>query len=124
MSTDKHEEVTYADDALPRRLVLRVLGAALIIAIALCVLAWGVMTLREHQLRPARRFPEEQLGTPHVVAEVRQAPFEPADPAPSLHEQQRTELGRYRWVDQRREIVAIPIARAMELLLLQPGAQP
>src|SRR5262249_62318530 len=83
MSEPNHfPEVRYADDQVPSGLILRILGAMVAISITLCIVAYLLLSLRESQLRPHHRFPEEQLGAPRPIALVRAALFETAQPRP------------------------------------------
>ncbi len=130
-TTKSHEGehgVTYMDDVVPRRLVLRVLVATGVISVALCVIAYLLLVANERVLRPGRKFPERFLPAPHEVANVRQEPFAPATPASSIGDEERGLLRTYGWVDKRRRLVRIPVERAAELLLdraqHEDGAQP
>lgn len=120
----RHDEVTYMDDIVPRLLILRILAWTVIISVALCVVAYLLWVLRVGQLRPSRKFPEQHLGPPHVVADIRQAPFEVPEPVPALEERQRVLLDTYGWVDRAHGVVRIPVRRAADLLLQQARAKP
>ena len=124
MDEEKHEEVTYMDDIVPRLLVLRVVAWTVIISVVLCVVAYLLLHLRIGQLRPSRRFPEKYLGPPHVVANIRQAPFEMPQPVPDLKESQRVRIDSYGWVDRKNGVVHIPVNRAIELMLQQARQPP
>jgi hypothetical protein len=121
---EKHEEVTYMDDIVPRLLILRILAWTVIISVVLCVIAYLLLKLREHQLRPSGRFPEQYLGPPHMVANVRETPFELPQPVPGLVERQRVLLRSYGWVDRAHGVVRIPVNRAVDLMLRQAQAKP
>src|SRR5690349_14931443 len=111
MSENRQDE-----DLLPAGVILKVLGGVVAAGVALCVIAFLMLKLREHQLRPSRRFPERDLPPPHRVAEIRQEPFEVVPPRPTLIEEQETVLHSYGWVDQSQGLVRIPIDQAMELV--------
>jgi len=119
---ERHEEVGYAAESLPRGLVLRLLAATVIISVALCVIAYLLLRLRESALRPSRSFPEKNLPAPHEVAKVLAAPYEVPLPVPSLKERQRTLVNSYGWVDPSKRVVRIPVRRAMELMLQRQSA--
>lgn len=121
---ERHEEVGYAAEGLPRGLVLRLLVATAIIAISLCVLAYLLLRLRESALRPGGDFPEKDLPAPHEVSRVLAAPYQVPEPVPSLEDRQRTLLGSYGWVDAQTRIVRIPVRRAMELMLQRAEQKP
>ena len=121
---ERHEEVGYAPEGLPRLLVLRLLAATAIISVALCVVAYLLLHLRESALRPSHRFPEKDLPAPHEVSKVLAAPYQVPVPLPSLVDRQRTLVGSYGWVDAQRRIVRIPVRRAMELMLQRAAATP
>jgi hypothetical protein len=123
MEPERHDEVTFMPDRVPRALVLRLLLATVLISIALCVVAYLLLGLRESQLRAGRNFPEQHLGAPHPVAHVRQAPFAAAPSPTPLRQRQRLAVDGYSWVDRPRRIVRIPVKRAVELLLAR-GAPP
>ncbi len=120
---ERHEEVEYHEDLVPRGFVLRVLFATVAIAVTLCVVATLLLHLREHELRPSGKFPEAHLPAPHEVANVRQAPFEGPEPVPTQKEEQRVRLDSYGWVDRAHRVVRIPVKRAAELMLRQAGAE-
>jgi hypothetical protein len=122
---ERHDEVTYMDDVVPRQLVLRVLSCAVVISVVLCVIAYLLLGFHERALRPGRHFPERDLPAPHVVANVRAAPFELPDTTPSLNDDERVLLHSWGWADERKRVVRIPVERAMELLLERSqGEQP
>jgi len=114
---ERHEEVTYMDDVVPRLLVMRALTWTVVIAVTLCVVAYFLLGFDERALRPDRRFPERDLPAPHVVANVRAAPFELPDNMPSLNDDERVLLHSWGWSDEKRRIVRIPVDRAEQLLL-------
>jgi hypothetical protein len=121
---ERHEEVGYAAEALPRGLVLRLLAATVIISVALCVIAYLLLRLRESALRPTRSFPEKNLPAPHEVSKVLAAPYEVPLPVPALKDRQRTLVDTYGWVDRQKRVVRIPVRRAMELMLQRQGTRP
>lgn len=121
---ERHPEVTYMDDLVPRALVLRVLMWTIAIGTTLCVIAYLLLVANERALRPGRKFPERYLPAPHEVANVRQEPFAPAQPTSTIAEDERVLLHSYGWVDQQRRIVRIPVERAAELLLGGPAPRP
>lgn len=118
---ERHEEVTYMDDVVPRVLVLRVLAFTVGISVILCVIAYLLLGLHERSFRPGRHFPERNLPAPHVVANVRAAPFELPDNTPSLKDDERVLLHSWGWADEQKRVVRIPVDRAIELLLEQSG---
>lgn len=122
MEPERHDEVTFMEDIVPHVFVLRIVAWTVIIAVSLCVVAYLLLRLRESQLRPSMAFPEQHLGPPHVVAEVRQAPFEVGRPVPELKERQRVLLHSYGWVDRPHGVIRIPVDRAIDLLLQQTKA--
>ncbi len=115
--TDRHDEVRYADDQVPRGLVLKILFGFVAVGAALCVVAYLLLRLRESQLRPDGRFPEKELGPPRDVATLRSAPFELASPAKERAERQRAAIHGYGWVDRARGLVRIPIDEEIELMV-------
>ena len=111
-----------ADDIVPSRLVLKIFVGVVMIGVALCAVAYGVLELREWQLRPSRSFPERDLPPPHRVAEIREEAFDVVPPLPASSTAAEERLHGYGWVDRSRGIVRIPIERAMELVAA--GAKP
>jgi len=120
---ERHEEVRHAPEAVPRLFVVGVLAATVLIATTLCIVAFLLLRLREHQLRPNGRFDEKELGAPHQVALVRQAPFDAIRDARTLADRQRADVDSFGWIDRDRRIVHIPVEDAMELLLRRQAAQ-
>jgi predicted LPLAT superfamily acyltransferase len=121
MEEERHEAVTYMDDIVPRALVLRVLGATIVISVVLCVIAYLLLVANERAYRADRKFPERDLPAPHEVANVRQELFAPATPASSIADDERVLLDSYGWVDRDKRIARIPVARAVELMLQKHG---
>lgn len=112
----RHANVRPQREELPTGFILRVLLAAVMIAISLCFATHLILRGRLLQLRPSFRFPERHLPPPHEVATVRQELFRVADPRPNLQEEQRAGLAVFSWVDRQRGIVRIPIEAAMEIV--------
>jgi hypothetical protein len=113
--------VRAAEDIVPGGLVLKLLGAMVLISVVLCLIAWLSLRAHERRLRPDGRFSESALGTPHEVAGVRPGLFEDTQPLPTLEEQQRADLRRYRWVDKKRGIARIPVEQAAHMYLDRGG---
>jgi hypothetical protein len=113
MDEARHDEVTYADDAVPRRLVIYVFIATIAFAVALCAGAYVLLGHEEALLRPSARFPETELGPPHIVSAIHQDVLWSQRPL----DRQRARLQRYGWVDRAHGLIHIPIERAMELTL-------
>jgi hypothetical protein len=111
-----HPEIHRQEDAIDRPLILRIMLVTVTLGLSLCIVAYLILWGRERALRPSMRFPERDLPAPHVVAGVRQAPFQVAHGRPTLQDQQRATLSRYEWVDRSQGIVRIPIERAMDLV--------
>jgi hypothetical protein len=126
MEPERHDDVTYMPDLVPRGFVLRLLIAMIAISIVLCVVAYLLLRMRESALRPGRAFPEAKLGAPRQVSGLREAPFAESPSRPLLQERQRILVNSYGWVDRQKRVVHIPVKRAMELELQRAaaGAQP
>jgi hypothetical protein len=116
MSEPVHPEVHRQQDLLARSLILRTMLVTVTLGLSLCIVAYLLLWGRERTLRPSMQFPERDLPAPHLVAGVRQAPFELAHRRPTLEDQQRAALSRYQWVDRARGIVRIPVERAMDVI--------
>jgi hypothetical protein len=111
-----HPELHRQEDAIDRPLILRTMLVTVTLGVSLCIVAYLILWGRERALRPSMRFPERDLPAPHVVAGVRQVPFEVANRRPTLQDRQRATLSHYQWVDRSRGLVRIPIERAMDLV--------
>ncbi len=118
----RHPEVSRQADVLPGGFILRVLLAAVMIAVSLCFATYLILRARMLQLRPSYSFPERHLPAPHEVATVRQELFRVADPRPTVQQEQVAGLAAFGWVDRARGIVRIPIETAMEIVARRSGA--
>ena len=103
-------------EELPHGLILRTILATVMVGAALCFGTYLFLRERLLTLRPSFRFPEQALGAPREVANVRQEVFQIPHPVPSVRERQRAALERFGWVDRGRGIVHIPIDAAIELV--------
>jgi hypothetical protein len=103
-----------AEDLLPVRRILQVLGTVVVVGVVLCGVAALALHLRERQLRPGLHFPERDYPPPHRVAEIREQTFNQIPP-------ESVEDG-YAWVDREKRLVRIPIDEAMDLVA--KGARP
>jgi len=121
MSEPRNTYVRAAEDVVPGGLVLKILAAMVAISVVLCLVAWLLLRAEEHHLRPDGRFAESALGTPREVAGVRPGLFEDTQPLPTLEEQERADLRRYQWVDQKRGIARIPVEQAARVYLDRGG---
>lgn len=121
MSDREHETVREDPDILPTGKVFAVVLGVIAVTFVLCLVADFLLVLRERALRPGRRFPERLLAPPHVVAEVRQAPFEPSDERPSKRQDDEAQLLRWEWADRQRGLVQMPIDRAIDWALREGG---
>jgi hypothetical protein len=121
-----HDEVRFADDVVPRALVLRVIAGTVIISVVLCIIAYLLYRLRMKELRPEGLPPTSEVGIPHPVAAVRQDLFERPRARPGHNQAQRRRLSGYSWVDRDNGIIAIPVEQAIELRLARPqkGTEP
>jgi hypothetical protein len=117
MDEPTNPEVRAAPDAISKGPIWVIAIATLMLCAVLCVIAWGILRMRERNLRPSGRFPERQLGPPHEVAGVRADPYELPENEPSVKERQRAALGRYGWVDRAHGVVQIPVDDAYDLVL-------
>ena len=114
---DVHQE----EDRIAGVPITIVLTVALGVAAVLGLWALQMMRSREHALRPSDRWPEATLPAPTEISGIEQQLFD--EPAQGLSERElvRKRLGSYGWVDREREIVHIPIDRAIDLYLERQG---
>ncbi len=119
-----HEDVRFMPDLIPRDFVLRVIAALVLISVALCIIAYLLLGAREGSLRAAHRFPERDLPAPHVVGNIRGAPFRVPEAAPATWGKQPRAVDTYEWVDRDRRVARIPVRRAIELMLRRNAATP
>ena len=104
----------------PADVPLRAVGVGGLIVVAITVLA---LLVSGWTLARERRTPAPGAELVHPLASARELPPEPrleSDPDLLLREtraEQEARLGTYRWVDRGAGVVAIPIERAMELLV-------
>ncbi len=115
-----HPEFEEEPDLLPVGTVLKVIGGAVVVAIALCLIVWAGVAIGIAKLRPSHQFPEEKLGAPHRVAGIHQEPFEVKDEKPSLAARQLESLTQFGWVDQKKGLVRIPIESAIDWVASDP----
>ena len=108
-------EVHGQAEALPRGTILFVLAVTIAVATAASLATWWLFVRRSEGLGPVAPPPG---GPPdREIADVPRELFSTAAPTPSPSpELGDVELGRYRWVDQARGLVAIPIDRAIEVV--------
>lgn len=122
MSPDQpqHPEFEEEEDLLPVAAILKVVVGVVVVAIALCLIAWAFLAIDESHLRPSHQFPEEHLGAPHRVAGLHQQPFEVIHPGIDLDARKRRELGEFGWVDRAHGVVRIPLDRALDWVASDP----
>ncbi len=106
----------FADDVIPRRMILRVLAGAIAFSVFLAAIAALLLQLDEHSFRPSSRFDERDLPAPHSTAAVRATPYQIPDD-PSAQKERRALLDRWGWIDRDRQIARIPVDNAIDLLV-------
>lgn len=101
-----------------RPLWITAAGMVLLVVVALGLMQFMVSALRGPQPRP---------GPLDIVADEGAAPVStPLDPEQQkqrkvYEEHQQTLLGSYGWVDEKQQLVRIPISRAMQLVPARYG---
>ncbi len=124
MDEPRHDEVRYEDDTVPRGTLVRATIGTIVITISLCIVAYLLMRVRESELRPSGQFPEEKLGPPHNVAELRQDLFDLPRPEPAHKERDRRRLESFGWTDRARHELHVPIDQAIDSVLQSKKEQP
>ena len=89
---------------------------SLVAVVGVAITALSVAVVRSMLERPAAAH-----ARPGVLR-LEQGPIETTAPGSELRERKALELSRYAWVDREQGVVAIPIERAMELVVSQRGA--
>ncbi len=118
-TAETREEMHQEEDTLPAFFIVLALVGTLVIAVVLCLIAWGLLGSWEKEIRPDGRFPEMALGRPARVASMRQGLFGVQKTGERKIEAQRRLLDHYGWVDQKRGLIHVPIERAIELELAE-----
>lgn len=117
-----HSEVHTYHEVLPRRLILKVLAVVVILTVALCFLAYGLLRVAETG-QTVTATPPTQM--PATVAGVRQEMFDLAWPRPTRVQTEGRLLEGYRWIDRDAGLIAIPVEEAMKLFVQRSqAAQP
>jgi hypothetical protein len=116
------DDVTFAEDAIPRGLVLALVLASVVLTIALSFIAYAELAARRRQLRPGGLAAEPALGPPRRHAGLEASAFRSPRRAADLADAQRARLAGYGWVDRAHGVVHIPIERAIELVAASAGA--
>lgn len=116
-----HDEVQSERERLPRRLLVTVVVATLVIGVALAGLTLLLMRAAQREVRPSLAFPERDLPAPGETSNVRQELFGVAVPRATRAEEQRRRLEGFGWVDRGRRLVHIPIEDAIEIVAGQGG---
>ena len=113
-------EVAYREDRVPVGFVVRLAVGTVVITLALCIVTYLLLRLREDQLGAKGKFPE-LARAPHEVANVRQALFQGEGAGLSLRQAQRAALDGYRWLDRSRGLLSIPVDDAIQMLYGDPS---
>jgi hypothetical protein len=120
---NRHHGFPQEEDKLPGGMVLKVLGAAVAIALGGSLWAYLLLDSREAAFRPSGAFPERELKAPGEARSIEQVGFFfEAVPGEYIREKQREILETYGEDDPEGKTVRIPIERAIELYV--KGAAP
>jgi hypothetical protein len=113
-SPDESSDLPQEEDHVSHRDVI--LGMLVVFAItaAMIIWAWATTDMGLAARRPARELPEEQLGPRRDVEGVRQAIFRHGGVGEVREGHPERALEVYRWLDPDRQIVTLPIDKAMD----------
>jgi hypothetical protein len=114
-------EVRQEDDAIPGRRLAKIAAFAVGVGLMGVLLSAVLLETNTHGIRghlPNGASPRP-AGT--SISHIEQTPLFGAASGLELRRRQREELSRYRWVDRDGGIAAIPIERAMDLVIQQEG---
>lgn len=78
---------------------------------------WVMKKKVEADLRPSGDFSEARLGPRHEVAMVQQGLFDGESLGQKLFDEQRKELGKFGWRDQKNGIASIPVDDAIDIVV-------
>jgi hypothetical protein len=127
--TNHHPPIKQDTDILPLGEILGILFGMIITGIVGVIAAWYLLGKYEGEFRPSRNFSEMALGSPidqeardkkagHTAPAIELVPFWPtALPGETDRAAQVKSLNSYGWVDQKQNLVHIPISRAMEMVV-------
>lgn len=105
-------------DIVPSGLVTLVIGGVILaIAIGVTVM-WGIARYRTSELRgDPTALAEQRFGVPREVNAMEMVPFTEEAQGLASHELSEKVLNSYGWVDEKRQIVRVPIGVAFDLYL-------
>jgi hypothetical protein len=114
-------EVRQEDDAIPGRRLAKIAAFAVGVGLIGVLLSALLLETNTHGIRG--HLPEGASPRPAgtSIAHIEQTPLFGAASGLELRSRQRAELSRYRWVDRDAGLAAIPIERAMDLVVQQEG---
>jgi hypothetical protein len=110
-------------DIVPSGLITLVIGFV-ILAIAIGVLVmWGIARYRTQQLHgDPTELADQRLGVPREVNAMEMVPFTEEAQGIASHELSDKVLNSYGWVDEKRQILHVPIGVAFDLYLARHRA--
>ena len=120
---ERHGGVKQEDDVLPPRLILYVILAALAFSALLGGISYGIQRSREATLRPSGRFDERDLGPIMERSNVREELFSNRGVGQARVLAGRQWLALFRWADEERRTVHVPIDVAMEIVASEAGGE-
>ncbi len=106
----------FEEDRLPRGSIFGLLLLGVLIGGGLCAGAWGIARGTENDIRPDGSYPEGRLEMTGKVAEVHEGIFTLTSEGLFLAQSQRRSLDEWRWVDEQKQIVHLPIDEAMRVV--------
>jgi hypothetical protein len=116
MSVEGYRPLPPEDDRVPVEKIVLAAGGALLLFTIAGLYAWQMV----QAAGPTADIPPE-LGRDEIGSVI-QRPFALEQNAAQLKEQQRRQLSGYGWVDHRRQLIHIPIDRAIDELVRKEGA--
>jgi hypothetical protein len=115
MSAPHHNaDLPQEEDRVSRPHVLAGMATVLVIAAAMVVWAWATTAEVTASLRPTEGYPDERLRPGSGPPGTNELLFGQPGVGERLNARQRHDLTTYRWIDQSRQIVTLPIDQAMD----------
>lgn len=110
-------------DIVPSGLIMVVIGFVVLAMGIGVVVMWGIARYRTHELQgDPTELAEQRLGVLREVNAMEMVPFVDEAQGLASHELSDKVLNSYGWVDEKRQIVRVPIGVAFDLYLARHRA--